>query len=170
MARKKDPQLRKAIRGVYSDLRISGPPTIHDIVEAVSSRYPKLVAKEKERLFSETIASWTRKILNSDSDSLRSTQLILPMELASASLPVCMPVRQTTGDTILKETPDASFNDVDAAIAFIEKHIRESRRLSSLKALREYLASRIPEKRRNDPIGPILAKLAKEQIAAQKKA
>jgi hypothetical protein len=92
------------------------------------------------------------------------------MDLAGISLPVCISVRPKVGETIQKETSTASFNDVDAEIAFIEKRIRESRRLSNLKVLREYLAPRIPEKRRNEPIGPILAKLAKEQIAAQKKA
>jgi hypothetical protein len=158
------------IRAVYSDLRIEGPPTIPDIVAAVSRRYPKLVEKEKARLFKETIASWTRKILSSDSDSLRSTQLILPMDLAGLSLPVCISVRPKVGETIQKDTSIASFNDVVAEITFIEKHIRESRRLSNLKILREYLAPRIPEKRRNEPIGPILAKLAKEEIAAQEKA
>ena len=68
MALTKPPKLRTAIRDVYADLRVSGPPTIPDIVEAVSRRYPKLAEKEKSRLFNETIAAWARKILNSDLD------------------------------------------------------------------------------------------------------
>jgi hypothetical protein len=82
---------------------------------------------------------------------------------------VCIPVRPKTGETIYKETATASFAEVDAEITFIEKRIRESRRLSSLKALREYLAPHMAEKHRNEPIGPVLARLAKKEAAAEQK-
>jgi hypothetical protein len=170
MARKKDPKLRTVIRDVYSDLRISGPPTIPEIVASVSSRYPKLVEKEKARLFNETIASWARKILNSDSDSLRSAQLILPMDLHAIPLPVCIPVRPKKGETVYKETAIASYADLDAEIAFLETRVKESRHLSALKTLREYLAPHMAEKHRNDSIGPMLAKLAKKEAAAKEMA
>jgi hypothetical protein len=158
------------IRGVYSDLRVLGPPTIAEIVASVSTRYPKLVEKEKARLFNEVIASWARKILSSDSDALRSSQLVLPIELSGVSLPVCISVRKKKGETVYKDTSDASFADLDAEILFIESRIRESRRLSSLKVLREFLAPHMAEKHRNEPIGPVLARLAQEQIAEQEKA
>ncbi|WP_213737483.1 hypothetical protein [Bradyrhizobium sp. dw_411] len=128
-----------------------------------------MVEKEKERLFNETIASWARKILSSDSDSLRSSQLILPMDLTSVALPVCIPVRPKEGETIYKETSEASYADLDAEIVFLEKRTRESRHLSGLKAVREFLAPHMAEKHRNEPIGPTLAKLAKKQADEHKK-
>jgi hypothetical protein len=130
-----------------------------------------LVEKEKTRLFNETIAAWTRKMLSSDSDSLRSVQLILPIDLPAIALPVCIPVRPKKpgdGETIYKETPDASFNDLDAEIAFLEKSIRESRHLAGLKVLREYLSPHMAEKHRNDAMGPVLVRLAKKAVAQKK--
>jgi hypothetical protein len=92
------------------------------------------------------------------------------MDLSAVALPVCIPVRPREGETVYKETPTASFADLDAEIVFLEKRSRESRHLSGLKTLREYLAPHMAERHRNEPIGPVLARLAKKQAVAQKNA
>jgi hypothetical protein len=91
------------------------------------------------------------------------------MDLSAVALPVCIPVRPMEGETVYKETSNASYADLDAEIIFLEKRTKESRHLAGLKAVREYLAPHMAEKHRNDPIGPTLARLAKKQ-ALQKMA
>ena len=47
------------------------------------------------------------------------------MDLSAAALPVCVPVRSKVGETLYKEMPEASFNEVDAEIAYQEKRSRK---------------------------------------------
>jgi hypothetical protein len=83
---------------------------------------------------------------------------------------VCIPVRPKEGETVYKETPNASYADLDAEIKFLEKRSKESRHLSGLKVLREYLSPHMAEKHRNESIGPVLARLARKQAVLQKTA
>jgi hypothetical protein len=167
----KPTKLRTLLREVYSDLKKSGAVsiTIHDLTEAATKRDSKLVEQEKNRLFRDAIGSWARQILRSDSDNLRSSQLILPMDLGPLTLPVCIPVwpsGQPTGEAEWTEIPDLTFAQLDAEIARKREHIKANKELRSLMRMREYLAPHMAE-RPNAKIGPVLARLA---IAAAKKA
>jgi len=92
------------------------------------------------------------------------------MDLPAIAVPVCIPVRPKDGETVYKETQNASYADLDAEIKFLEKRTKESRHLSGLKVLREYLSPHMAEKHRNESIGPMLANLAKKQAIARKTA
>jgi hypothetical protein len=144
---------------------------IHELIDEVTRQHPKLVEQEKDRLFRDAIGSWARQILRSDSDSLRSSQLLLPMDLGPVKLPVCIPVwpkGQTSGEAEWIETADITFAQLDAEIARRRESIKANRELQSLMRVREYLARHMAD-HPNAAIGPVLARLAKEQLAAARR-
>ena len=167
MATKSPTKLRTLLREVYSDLKKSGSDriTIHELVDGASKRSPKLVALEKDRLFRDAIGSWARQILRSDSESLRTSQLILPMDLGPVTLPVCIAVRhkgQKGGEAEWIETPDVTYAQLVADIEHRQEIIRANRQLQSLMRVREYLAPHMAS-HPNTKIGPVLARLAKQE-------
>src|SRR6266496_16880 len=122
MADKSPKKLRTLLRETYSGLKQDGSERImiHELIEAVTKKHPKLVEQEKDRLFRDAIGAWARQILRSDSDSLRSSQLMLPMELHHVRLPVCIPIwpkGHESGEAEWVETPDITFAQVDQEIA-----------------------------------------------------
>ncbi len=142
---------------------------IHELIEEVTKRHPKLVEQEKERLFRDAIGAWTRQILRSDSDSLRSSQLILPMELRHIRLPVCIPVwpkGQQGGEAEWIEPPDITFAQLDQEIAR-KLELSVARDLRNLQIVREYLAPHMADQP-HKKIGPVLKRLAAEEARKKK--
>jgi hypothetical protein len=138
---------------------------IHELIDGVTKKAPKLVDLEKQRLFREAIGAWARRILRSDSNSLRSSQLVLPMELGPMALPVCLAVRphgKKSGEAEYIEIPDATYAQLESDIERREEIIRETKQLQNLRRLREYLAPRMAD-HPHLKIGPVLARIAKEQ-------
>lgn len=135
---------------------------IHELIEGVTKSHPKLVEQEKERLFRDAIGSWARQILRSDSDSLRSSQLVLPIELHHIRLPVCIPIwpkGRESGEADWIEPADVTFAQLDQEIARKLESSAANRELRSLQALREYLAPHMAD-HPNSKIGPVLKRLA----------
>jgi hypothetical protein len=166
-------KLRTLIREVYSDLKKSGlkQVMIHDLVAEATRRQPKLVEQEKDRLFRDAISAWTRRILKSSSDSLRTSQLSLPIELGHVILPVCIPVRPAgrhTGEAEWIETYDITFAQLDREISYRRTVINGNKELISLEKVRAYLAPHMA-KRPDNAIGPVLAQLAEKEATAAKK-
>jgi len=145
---------------------------IHELVDPVIEANPKLVEQEKNRLFREAMGSWARHILRSDSDSVRTTQLILPLELGTLSLPANIPTwprGKKTGEASWVETHDSSYTQLGAEIARLEAHTRETHQLRGLKRVHAYLAPHMAD-RPNMKIGPVLARLAKGERTDEKQA
>lgn len=169
MADRKQPPARLStlIRQVYSDLKKSGETRvlIHRVVDEITKSSPELVAQEKERLFHESISAQVRRILKSHSDSLRSTQLYLPLDLGPVNLPVCIAIRsprKKSGEAEWIELFDVSFNELTQEITNKTSALKQNSELQSLERLREYLTPHMAANP-DDPIGPVLARLAMEQ-------
>ena len=161
--------LRTLIREVYADLKKSGAKevTIHEFSDEVTSKHPKLVAQEKDRLFRNAIGTCARQILKSDSDSLRSTQLSLPLGLTDVVLPVCIPIRfnkQNARESAWIEPYDITFAQLNQKIAQKTMELRASIELQSLERVRDYLKPYMASAP-DEPIGPVLARLAAEEAA-----
>lgn len=144
-AKKSPPKLRTLIRQVYSGLKKGGAKqvTIHEIIIEIERDHPKLVKSEKDRLFHEAIGSWTRQILKSDSNSLRSTQLSLPLDLKDAVLPVCIPIFSTNRkirEAEWIELYDATFAQLTKEIDRRTAALKENPELRSLERARALLA------------------------------
>jgi hypothetical protein len=147
-AKKSPPKLRTLIRQVYSGLKKGGAKqvTIHEIIIEIERDHPKLVKSEKDRLFHEAIGSWTRQILKSDSNSLRSTQLSLPLDLKDAVLPVCIPIFSTNRkirEAEWIELYDATFAQLTKEIDRRTAALQENPELRSLERARALLARSI---------------------------
>ncbi len=144
---------------------------IHELIEAVTKSHPKLVEQEKDRLFRDAIGAWARQILRSDSDSLRSSQIMLPMDLHHVRLPVCIPVwpkGQETGEAEWIETPDLTFAQLDQEIARKLELSAANRELRNLQEVREYLAPHMVDSPHHK-IGPVLKRLAAAEAKKKKK-
>lgn len=90
------------------------------------------------------------------------------MDLAPVTLPVCIAVRpkgRKNGEAEWVETPDVTYAQLEADIAHREKTINANRQLESLRRVREFLAPHLAM-HPNTKIGPVLARLAREQAAA----
>jgi hypothetical protein len=165
------PKLRSLIRQVYAELKSTGATrvTTNELINAAISKHPKSVAQEKDRLFREAIGNWARKILTSDSDSLRSVQLLLPLGLENVALPVCIAVRSDNRKVRAAgyiETYHTTYSQLENEIAKETAGLKESIKLTSLKRVRDYLRPHMASKP-DEPIGPVLARLKAEEEAAE---
>jgi hypothetical protein len=94
------------------------------------------------------------------------------MDIRSEKLPVCIPVwpdGQTSGEAEWIEVADITFAQLDAEITRRNASIKANKELVGLTHVREYLAPHIGD-RPNTVIGPVLARLAKAELEAKKRA
>jgi hypothetical protein len=159
---KKSPQkLRTLIREVYSDLKKSGAKevTIHELNDEITKKHPNLVAQEKDHLFRNAINTSIRQILKSDSNSLRSSQLSLPLGLTNIVLPVCLPIKHSAREYAWVEPWDLTFAQLEKKISQKTIAMKPSMELQSLERVRDYLKPYMTSKP-DEPIGPVLARIA----------
>jgi hypothetical protein len=111
--------LRTLIREVYADLKKSGAKevTMRELNDEINNKHPSLVALEKERLFREAINTSVRQMLKSDSNSLRSSQLSLPLGLTDIVLPVCLPIKYSAREYAWVEPYDMTFAQLEKKIS-----------------------------------------------------
>jgi hypothetical protein len=133
--------LRTLIREVYADLKKSGAKevTIRELNDEINNKHPSLVALEKERLFREAINTSIRQMLKSDSNSLRSSQLSLPLGLTDIVLPVCLPIKYSAREYAWVEPYDMTFAQLEKKISQKTIALKASIELQSLERVRDYL-------------------------------